>query len=263
MSFIGRLIQKAHKHGISYTSLDAMKLFAIVNMTADHIGEFLFPDQLWWRAIGRTTTPVWFFLVGYSRSQKLNPVVWWYGLAMMVAQPFLGFPIFPVNVLVAVIICRLILNFCENRRWLPGRMPELIVASIIASLATMPLFEYGTIALLFAVLGKMVRDKETRYLKSLSVFGYALFIAWMEALFQFEGLELAYVCLSTAWVVEWLSRCPNKVIWADWTESRYKKFITVLSRNTIPYYFYHRLILQILSAFLLGKGIVFTLKFFP
>jgi len=36
----------------AFTALDAMKLFAIFNMTADHMGAYFFPDDLWWRAVG-------------------------------------------------------------------------------------------------------------------------------------------------------------------------------------------------------------------
>ena len=262
MRFISSLFQKAQIQGIAYTSLDAMKFFDIVYMTAVLLGCFFFPAMFWWRAFGRITFPVWFFLVGYSRSRTLSAELWLYAGLLIIVHPFIGFPIFPLNALATIIICRLVLNLCTDYNLLPNRLPELIAGCILASLVTMFFFEYGSIALLYAFLGRMVREKEARYFRPLVVASYLSFILWMEVLYIFNTAQQVYVVLGTAWVVEWLSRCPNKMIWPDWTDSGYKKIIAVLSRNTLPYYFYHRIIFQILAALLLGRSIAFALYFF-
>jgi len=262
MRFLTGFIQKAQARGLAYTSFDAIKMFAIINMTADHIGYYFFPDDMWWRAIGRITFPVWFFLVGYSRSRLLGRTLWIYAILLVVDHVFLGRHIFPMNALVTIILCRILLNFCEDHRLLPNRLPEIMALCVIFSCFTMPLFEYGSVAFLYALFGRMVHQKQTRHFLALTLTCYLLFIAWQMIVFPFNFLQIIYVVLGTAWVVKWLSRCPNTIIWPNWTDSWWKTAITVLSRNTLPYYFYHRLLLEIIAAFLLGKGISFSLRFF-
>ncbi len=262
MPFLSRLMEKASARGTAYTALDAMKLFAIINMTADHIGDYFFPDDLWWRAIGRITFPVWFFLVGYSRTRAIGRTIYVYAAILVLDHLFIGLPLFPFNALVSILLCKWVLNLCEDRHWLPQRLPELICGFIVLTVFTTPFFEYGSIAFLFALFGRMVVQKEKKHFLALTVASYVTFIVWQIAIFPFNYIQLLYVLIGTAWVVLWLSRCPNDVIWENWRVSRFKTFIAVLSRNTMPYYFYHRLIFEILFAFILGKGIGFTLRWF-
>jgi len=262
VKFLNSLYQKAQVQGVAYTALDAMKMFAIVNMTADHIGAYFFPHDLWWRAIGRITFPVWFFLVGYSRSRALPTSLLVFAALLVADHPLVGRTIFPMNALVTVIACRLILNYCTDHKFLPRRLPELIVVFCALSLVTIPIIEYGSVAFMYALVGRMVREKEKTHFNALLISSYVIFIIWQFLGFHFDMFQGAYVVLGTAWVVWWLSRCPNDTIWPDWTKSRFKIFVTVLSRNTLPYYFYHRLLLEVLSALLLGGGIGFSLKFF-
>lgn len=52
----------------SVTTTDLLKCAAIVCMVLDHIGHFIYPDEPGWRVFGRLAAPVFFFLIGYSRS---------------------------------------------------------------------------------------------------------------------------------------------------------------------------------------------------
>lgn len=252
MMLLSRIWSKAEQHGKSFTAFDAMKLFAIVNMTADHIGAYFFPEVLWWRAIGRITFPVWFFLVGYSRSRDISKELWLYAFLMMAVHPFVHQPFLPTNALVTVIICRLMLNLCVDRGWLTNRLPELVVACYVMTLPTVMLFEYGAIAFLYTMLGRMVREKH-EHITGVAVASYVLFILMQYEAYNFDMVQFVYVALGTAWVVNWLANCSHAVIWANWERSIFKTSIAVLSRNTLPYYFYHRVLFQVLAALLAGK----------
>jgi hypothetical protein len=260
MSFLSAWSDKAARGGPVFNSLDAMKFFAVVNMTVDHIGAYFFPDLMWLRAIGRITFPVWFFLVGYSRGRGIGRDLWVYALLLVAAQPFVGQPIFPMNALVTVILCRYVLNVCTDRGWLPARIPELIMAFLFLSIFTMSLFDYGSVAFLFAMMGRMVREKERKNFTLLVVASYGLFILWQSYSFQFDMFQWTYVVLGTAWVVGWLARCPLTPIWENWQDSPAKRMVALLSRNTLSYYFYHRLIFQLLGALAIGGGIHFSFE---
>jgi len=136
------------------------------------------------------------------------------------------------------------------------------VALVFLSIVTQPFFEYGSIAFLYAVFGRMVVEKQQKHFLALTVTSYLTFVFWQLYWFRFDWLPALYVIIGSAWVVAWLARCPNNVIWPNWRESYGKTFIAILSRNTLPYYFYHRLIFELLSAVLLGRSIMFSLRFF-
>ena len=61
-------------------TLDLLKAFAVVTMLADHVGLYLFPDQLWWRAAGRPTIVIFGFLIGFAGPRAVPPV--WIGLGL-------------------------------------------------------------------------------------------------------------------------------------------------------------------------------------
>ena len=46
------------------TSYDLFKTLALVLMIADHIGFYFYPNELWLRAFGRLSAPMWLFLIG-------------------------------------------------------------------------------------------------------------------------------------------------------------------------------------------------------
>jgi hypothetical protein len=261
MGALSPLLSKARSRGMAYTSLDAMKLLAIVSMTADHIGFFFFPDDMWWRAVGRTVVPIWFFFVGYSRARQISPSLLLFAVLMIPDRLWAGVAQFPANALFSVIFCRLLLNLCNRYKWLPKHVPALIAASVLLSFYTMLFFEYGTVAFMFALIGRMVREQERQHFGVLMGFTYVLFLAWQAAIFDFSLPQWVLVALGTAWAMQTLSTGRNTVIWPDWSASAGKRFIAVLSRNTIPYYFAHRVLLEVLSALLHG-GLHFQLKLY-
>lgn len=255
------LLAKAQKNG-PYTAFDAMKLFALLNMTLDHLGAYFFPDQVWLRMLGRITFPVWFFLVGYSRTRTLGKDIWIYAALLVVNHIVVGRGILPFNALVSVILCRIMLNAFLEHRLFPGKIPEIMVFFVILSFITIPLFEYGSIAFMFALFGWMVRENQKEHFTGVMVTSYLSFTGWQLISFNFNIIESFYVILGTAWVIKWLAEPQFKVIWTEWGNSYYKTCITVLSRNTLLYYFLHRLVFEIISTAIYHKNTWLTVKIF-
>lgn len=251
--FLSAWEQKAERNGPVFNTLDAMKFFAIVNMTIDHIGMYLFPEIEWLRALGRITFPVWFFLVGYSRSKTVGKELWIYAVLLVIVHPFVFQPFFPTNALVTIILCRLTLYFLEWRGWTEKYMLEFAVGCIFLSPVTLSFFEYGTVAFLYALIGRLVRGGRslaTKPYKTLVTLAYVTFIYWQMVGFDFDPWQISYVVLGTACVVWWLARGEIRPLIVDWSIHPGLRALTILSRNTLPYYFYHRLLLQILAAWL-------------
>lgn len=244
------LLEKAKRSGTSYNTLDAMKLFAIVNMTIDHVGAYFFPEMMWLRALGRITFPVWFFLVGFSRSREIPRSLWIYALLLVLIQPWVNQPIFPLNALVTVIICRLCLNWVEYKAYSRRFLPECIVACVFL-VPTDRLFEYGGLAMMFTLLGRLAREeKRPKHYATLAVVAFLCFLGWECLVFPFHVWQVAYVAVGTALVVYWLAKARIATLVGDWTKNPAMQLISILSRNTLPYYFYHRAAFLLLASWL-------------
>src|SRR5690348_14356967 len=76
---------------IKLNLLDAFTLkgMAIVAMTVDHVGAFLYPDNIWLRIIGRLTIPIiaFFIVEGYHHTSNIKRYMFrLFGFALL-AQP--------------------------------------------------------------------------------------------------------------------------------------------------------------------------------
>ena len=58
------------------TSYDLLKSLAVILMICDHIGYFFFPEEMWFRTLGRLCLPIWFFLIGYARGDEVSKLFW-------------------------------------------------------------------------------------------------------------------------------------------------------------------------------------------
>jgi hypothetical protein len=138
-------------------SYDALKAFALLAMAVDHVGSFLLPEADVLRAVGRLALPVFLFLVGYSGSARIGIGVGVGGL-LLVATDLLTFhPVFPLNILAAVLVVRPLMALLERKRTLERAPMQLWIASAVWLLPTVLLVEYGSASLLFALCGACVR----------------------------------------------------------------------------------------------------------
>ncbi len=176
------------------TSYDLLKTLAVVTMVIDHIGMYFFPDDLWWRAIGRLSFPIWLFLIGYARSRDISPKLLGAGALLALAHIPAGMPIFPLNILLSIALVRLcidkVMPFFEKGSslfWLS------FGALAILSIPTSIVLEFGTHALLFAVFGYMCRHWGEDRQRERSGFMFATmfsYLAIQSLLFGFSQIQL-------------------------------------------------------------------------
>lgn len=144
------------------TFLDIIKTFAVLCMVIDHIGYYFFPDFDWLRMIGRLGgAPVWFFLIGYATSRDI-PNRWMIGALILVAVDFLLLgKLLAINVIATIIVTRLcidyVMKFILRSRYLFWMSFILLVLFYIP---TNMVTEYGTLAILCAAVGYIVRHKD-------------------------------------------------------------------------------------------------------
>jgi hypothetical protein len=241
---------KLAKYG-PLNSHDLLKAFALVFMTIDHCGIFLLPDDLWWRAIGRIGIPVWFFLIGYGRGSRITHELLAGAVILLLASAVTAVAIFPMNVLVSIILCRLALNFCDPKHWLVRYPSEMIALCLLLFLPSIYLFEYGTLAIGFAFAGRMLREgMQGPRLKIIWVTLGAFFVVMQLANYDFNLAQSVVVVVGTALVCWYLYHFRITPV----TLPPIAGFISMLlGRYSLEYYVAHRALFQIIGAYALGN----------
>jgi peptidoglycan/LPS O-acetylase OafA/YrhL len=146
---------------------DWLKTFAIICVSAGHIGFFFMDNDVWWSVLGRFAAPVFFFLVGYAQSRTV-PLHWiWIGIILTVLESWnADWTWVAPNILLSLALVRLgrphVQMLVQNHGW-TGFV--LLTAAILASQpAAAKIVDYGAEGWLWALLGLCQR----RYLDSLS-----------------------------------------------------------------------------------------------
>lgn len=188
------------------TSYDLLKCFAVVTMIVDHTGYYFFPEDLWWRAVGRLSAPVWLFLVGYARSRDLSPRLW-IGAGILIVSGLLGAPFFPLDILVSIIIVRLVLD--KTGRFLLLKPSHMLTGMLALALATVPTYvvvDYGALALVLALCGWLVRGVDdtpgapkTRA-RGFMLFAFMLYILTDQIFFGFTQAQFGFIAAGVAGV---------------------------------------------------------------
>lgn len=226
-----------------------IKLVALVIMTIDHLGAYVFVEEQWFRAIGRITFPVWFFLVGHALHYRIHwQTMFWAGL-LLVVNPWLGQPFFPMNALVTIILCQALLAQVERRRWLADYPATLLVGAVVFWLPTFVLSEYGSLGFLYALMGYAVRSgqMEWRSGKAVAVAAWAGFL--LSCFVQSYGFwQSAWIVTGTTLVTLYLARFVHRPVSVPRAWSWAERPLVWLSRMSLQYYVIHRLILQALGV---------------
>ena len=189
-SFSKRLFSREQSLPSALTSYDLLKSLALMLMFVDHAGHFFFPDEEWFRVIGRLSVPIWFFLIGYANTRQVQGVIWlgWFVVALSVLVS--GYYILPLNILFTLALARLWID-----RLMVGALQSyesfagMFFILFFLSFPSIMLFEYGTLGMMFTVYGYMRRHKEGLTIKPLAYFGFLFAIG--VCYFLFSGLGIS------------------------------------------------------------------------
>jgi peptidoglycan/LPS O-acetylase OafA/YrhL len=162
---------------------DLLKFLAIVFMVTDHIGFYFFTENEVFRQIGRFAAPLFFFLTGYNSSTKLDSRIF---IGAIILQIFLIFieQKFTLNILFTILLLRIFNNYLKT---ISLNFYNLSLLTIISSsfwIFTNYLFEYGTIAILFALSGKLYKTKH-KYFKTYLILSTLIYLSTQYISFNF------------------------------------------------------------------------------
>lgn len=138
---------------------DVLKCAALLLMLCDHIGAYLFPDQIFLRVIGRFCVPIWLLLIGYARSRRIDTPLVTAALFISLMQYLTIGTLSGLNILWSIIILRLTLNPLMRLIGHSDTRLYLVTFSLFPlALVTRGILEYGTMIWLFGIWGFLLRN---------------------------------------------------------------------------------------------------------
>jgi hypothetical protein len=195
-----------NKLSANLTSYDLLKAAAVIIMIADHVGYYFYPEELWWRAVGRIGFPIWFFLVGYARGRDFSPKLWIGALLLVGANIIAGLSIFPLNALFTIILIRLVID--PLMKGASRNAEVFLVVSTILLFLILPSYmatEYGTQGIITAMFGYILRNRptipgfksDTALASGFCLFTILNFIGIQQLIFGFDMAQMLFLFTGT------------------------------------------------------------------
>lgn len=178
---------------------DYIKIVALLSMIIDHLGYFVFPDEIWLRIVGRLAFPLFLLLVGYNWSYRtkkrlriiwllLQAVIWWWMRAWVPLDPVL-------NILLAIALTRVVL-WQLTKQSIRLQIAVCVVSILLAS-KSMSFVDYWTWSLVFWLVWRRMRAKSMNRTLPIAYLLVVLYIFFMVSVFPFPENTWIYLW----WVV--------------------------------------------------------------
>ncbi len=176
------------------TSYDLLKSLAVILMVIDHIGHHFFPDEAWFRVMGRLCVPIWFFLIGYAKTEEI-PKKLIAGAAIVALSALIaGQYVLPLNILVTIIFLRLMRRGVFARTFYsPETLRGMFLIMLFLTLPSAIFVEYGSFAFLFVILGHICRYREVMFERIKPVYIHLYTAATFFAFFVLQGVAFANI----------------------------------------------------------------------
>ena len=238
------------------TPYDYLKTLAVILMLCDHIGAFVFPDIDILRVLGRLCVPIWLFLIGYAHTRTINDRLILSAIAVS-AMTYVGFGyIEPMNILWTIILVRLLLPHLI--RALHHDVGQLVFATIVfIALApfTRHVFEYGTMAFVFALWGHISRNgfsvyggRWTGQLYGLCALACYTIIEFINFSFEMTLLPFLVVGMMFIYCLISLYFVRGRVGWVPFSQNA-QKVLYWIGHHTLEFYVAHLAVIITFSLF--------------
>ncbi len=154
---------KLYDYGRTANGYDWLKAIALFTMIIDHAGKFFFPEAEAMRAIGRVAFPIFLFLVGYNGRYGFHGYLFLCAILVSVTQWFAMGKFLALNILWSILLWRWVMGKLENHPILQQERLMLWLALMVFYIPSVLLVEYGTVGLMFAILGWQLRQHQTAF----------------------------------------------------------------------------------------------------
>lgn len=231
---------------------DYLKTIALLTMIMDHIGYYLFPDQLRLRFIGRIAFPIFLFLVGFNGSYRWKWGLFWrgmflWGITAWIARKF-WFWWFEANILIGILFSRVLLHRLTKRK-------EIWVWILCFSLLAISHYwlkeylDYGALPFFFVLWWRLAKHK------TWGIFFWISIMIWLliQNILVFDFgvskwqrhnaaiLSITYLILTILFAL--LTKENLKLSWKNWVN----QIILRLSKHCLLLYGIHILLLLVIG----------------
>lgn len=246
----------------SITSYDLLKTLAVVTMIIDHVGYYFFPDDMWWRTVGRLSFPIWFFLIGYARSRDISPRMIGGGFVLLAGNFLAGMAILPLNILFSIAMVRVCLDWLMDRILVSKFVFWIAVAALfVLILPSYFITEYGTQGVIAAMFGWLARNRDAPQAKALllpfAVFFWVSYVLYEFIVFGLSEMQARVLMASCAglWFLLYSFRprefsCPRLPL-------PLATLLRFCGRRTLEIYVAHLLVFKALAVYLGMEGFGF------
>ncbi len=249
-------IDAINKFSLKPNTHDLFKFIAVIIMTVDHLGAYLHINEPFLRSFGRICVPIWFFFAGYTKTLKISNELIVYAGLLTVGMYLVDGRIFPLNALYSIIFCRLVLRYIDAKKKQLNAfyIVELFFLLTFSHIVLMFLFEYGSLAVGFAILGYFVRNDALKpYIYLLAIIVNFCFLFTQIILFKFNFFNAVFTIFFTSLVVFALCNFKQQQVLENRKFPFLKTTIMVFSRYSLEYYFIHKILFLWLGVFLFTK----------
>lgn len=264
-SFSEKYLLPTDTRQFDLSSYDLLKALAIILMVIDHIGFFFVStgisglqnivDPEWFRTFGRLCVPIFFFLIGYAKSREI-PTRWLIGALIVdaVAGVVLGATL-PLCILFSLIFCRLVIDWVFDFLKIHAiyRLMILLLLIFFVPVSDM-VFEYGTLGLLWAMVGYCIRNREKvepefgrlfpLALTAIVVMAFVIFQSMRFALSDMQSLVLAFGTVAITYTL-WHFK-PS--VYAHTGSHPYAPLVRFMGRYTFEIYVVHYTLFVLIFA---------------
>ncbi len=242
------------------TSYDLLKTLAIVLTIVDHVGYFFYPDDMWFRVWGRFCLPIWFFLIGYANTTKVPKSFWVGGSVLVVSAMIAGEYLLPLNILFTMAFLRMYrAGVVRHSVATPEALRGMFLILFFLSFPTAILVEYGSIAMLFVLVGYMARHREKvyeriekKYVLLYVAVSFATFYLTLGIAMPSLAPDQALFMLGGFIVVAFILWRFEPVIYVDADKFMAPSFISIFKffgRKTLEIYVAHLLIFRAIAMY--------------
>ncbi|MFC6332919.1 TraX family protein [Paenibacillus septentrionalis] len=154
-----------------------MQWIAMLTMLIDHIGAAFYPDQAWFRIVGRIAFPlyVYFLVAGYMHTRNYKRYVLRLAVLAIISQPFyqLAFDTRSLNIIVTLLAGLLLFKLLDTVRQ-PIVQGLAIVVSVLA--AEWLSFDYGAYGIVLMLIYRYFQ--KNKLLLAHSVLELIFLVVW-------------------------------------------------------------------------------------
>lgn len=229
------MLKRLYHYGQQANSHDITKAFAIITMVMDHIG--IVTQSTWLHVIGRSAAPLFFFLVGYSKSYHWQNRMLMYGLALALFQLIIFYPpTLHLNILFTFIIVRLLLTWLAPIKLDRSTLLALFIGCNVFSYYIGARLEYGMLGLEVALLGLFVREQRS-YAVPWGIAALCSYCAAQIIGFKFYTAAPFYATIALFIGIGFYCCFYKQRIWQ--LKKAIRLPVLFLSRYSLAIYFYH------------------------